>query len=189
MFTGSSVVERLREGDEKAFREIYLRYWKRLLLTAHRKVSSREEAEELVQNLFVSLWEKREEAVIENVERYLFTSLKYLVLNHIRSRMMEARYVSYAERTQSQKDNGTEASVALSDLAEALEAGLSCLPEKTMVIFKMNRQEHHSVKEIAQSLNLPTRTVEYHLSKALKALRIHLKEFVSFILIGFVSLV
>jgi RNA polymerase sigma-70 factor (family 1) len=183
LFSDSFLVEALHNGDEKAFKAIYQRYWKKLFYVAFRKGLSWEEAEELVQNLFVSLWEKRVEVSIEHLDRYLHTSLKYLVINLLRSKKMEAKYVLYGQQTFSQVDEGTEAIVALADLSDALEQGVARLPEKTRTIFKMNRLEHHSVKEISESLNLPSRTVEYHITQALKRLRLHLKDFVFSVLV------
>lgn len=183
-YADSILIEGLGKGDEKAFRAIYLRYWKKLFLVACRKASSREVAEELVQNLFVSLWEKREQVSIEHLERYLFTSIKYLVLNHLKSKIAEDRYLTHSREYFSGVDGGTEFSVALLDLSEALAKGVARLPEKTQTIFRLNRLEHNTVKEISRDLNLPPRTVEYHLTQALKSLRLHLKDFVLVLLLS-----
>jgi len=138
----------------------------------------------LVQNLFVSLWEKREEAAIEHLEKYLFTSIKYLVLNHLKSKIVEERYLAHSRQYASGIDAGTEAAVALHDLSEALERGVARLPLKTQTIFRLNRLEHNTVQEISRDLNLPSRTVEYHLTQALKSLRLHLKDFVLVLLLS-----
>ncbi len=174
----SFLVDALKEGDELAFKAIYRSYWKKLFYTALRKGASREEAEELVQNIFVSLWEKREVSSIEHLDRYLLTSLKYSIINLLRSKKIEENYVSNGARFLPQIDVGTEASLAFADLSVALEKGLACMPDKTRTIFKMNRLEYYTVKEISQSLNLPSRTIEYHLNRAIKSLRLHLKDFV-----------
>lgn len=84
------LIKLLMIGDGGAFEEIYRRYFTKLLRIAQFKIQSKEIAEELLQDLFISLWEKRSNIVIENLEAYLNTSLKYLIINHIRRQILQA---------------------------------------------------------------------------------------------------
>ena len=163
-------------GDGGAFEEIYRRYFNKLLRTAQFKIHSKEIAEELLQDLFISLWEKRDKIVIDNLEAYLNTSLKYLIINHIRRQLLQDRFIEYAANKNEPAETVDE-SIAFNELSVAIERSIEKLPEKTRQIFTLNRLEYKSVREISEQLSIPERTVEYHITQGLKILRLHLKEF------------
>ena len=172
------LVKLLRVGEQEAFEEIYRRYWQKLLRSSQLKIRSKEIIEELLQDLFISLWEKREKVSIENLEAYLTTSLKYLIINQIKKQMLQEKFIEYTFKKTNQADEVDE-SVAFNELSIAIEKTIEQLPEKTQKIFKLNRLEYKSVKEIAHKLNIPERTIEYHITQALKSLRVHLSEFIA----------
>lgn len=172
------LVKLLRVGEQDAFEEIYRRYWQKLLRSAQFKLRSKETIEEILQDLFISLWEKREKVLIENLEAYLNTSLRYLVINQIKKQILQEKFVEYSLKKNELTDDVDE-SVAFNELSIAIEKAIEQLPEKTQQIFRLNRLEYKSVKEIAVLLETPERTVEYHITQALKALRIHLREFIA----------
>jgi RNA polymerase sigma-70 factor (ECF subfamily) len=173
------LIKLLMVGDGGAFEEIYRRYFNRLLRTAQFKIQSKEVAEELLQDLFISIWEKRSTIVIDNLEAYLNTSLKYLIINHIRRQMLQDRFIEYSANKNERAETVDE-SIAFNELSVAIEKSIEKLPEKTRQIFILNRLEYKSVKEISEQLSIPERTVEYHITQGLKTLRIHLKEFMLF---------
>lgn len=174
------LVKLISKSDQGAFREIYRRYWKVLLITAIRKLGSQESAEELVQDIFVDIWSRREQVHIEDIKRYLFSAVKYKVLNCIKARLLREQHECTADTAyQSDPCQHTDNDLAYHDLYNAIEAGLVLLPEKSRIIFKLNRLENRSVREVAQLLNLPERTVEYHITQSLRLLRKHLREFVA----------
>jgi RNA polymerase sigma-70 factor (ECF subfamily) len=170
------LVRLLLVGDEGAFEEIYRRYFSKLLRTAQFKIQSKQIAEELLQDLFISLWEKRNKIIIDNLEAYLNTSLKYLIINHIRRQILQDRFMEYAAN-KPELSATVDESIAFNELSVAIEKSIEKLPEKTRQIFTLNRLEYKSVKEISELLSIPERTVEYHITQGLKTLRIHLKEF------------
>lgn len=172
------LVKLLRVGEQDAFEEIYRRYWQKLLRSAQFKLRSKETIEEILQDLFISLWEKREKVLIENLEAYLNTSLKYLIINQIKKQILQEKFVEYSLKKNELTDDVDE-SVAFNELSVAIEKAIEQLPEKTQQIFRLNRLEYKTVKEIAVLLETPERTVEYHITQALKALRIHLREFIA----------
>ncbi|GAB3986149.1 RNA polymerase sigma-70 factor [Spirosoma daeguense] len=165
----------LRTGDEAAFREIYLRYWKKLYAVARRKVESQDAVEELLQDIFLKLWERRGELRIERLDAYLFTAVRYAAINHIKSTMIQEKYAEYAYAHMPEASSATEEQMELDELMTVVEKQLNDLPEKTREIFKLNRLEYQSVKQISSHLNVPERTVEYHLSQAIKTLRTYLR--------------
>lgn len=172
------LVKLLRVGEQDAFEEIYRRYWQKLLRSAQFKIRSKETIEEILQDLFISLWEKREKVLIENLEAYLNTSLRYLIINQIKKQILQEKFIEYSLKRNELTDDVDE-SVAFNELSVAIEKAIEQLPEKTQQIFRLNRLEYKSVKEIAVLLETPERTVEYHITQALKALRIHLREFIT----------
>ncbi|GGD66683.1 DNA-directed RNA polymerase sigma-70 factor [Emticicia aquatilis] len=172
------LVKLLRVGEQDAFEEIYRRYWQKLLRSAQFKLRSKETIEEILQDLFISLWEKREKVLIENLEAYLNTSLRYLIINQIKKQILQEKFVEYSLKKNELTDDVDE-SVAFNELSVAIEKAIEQLPEKTQQIFRLNRLEYKSVKEISVLLETPERTVEYHITQALKALRIHLREFIT----------
>lgn len=167
----------LRTGDDKAFREIYQRYWKKMYSIAIRKIQSTDVVEEIVQDIFLRLWERRNSLQVDCLETYLFSSIRYAAINHIKSLLVQERYVDYANLHFNQASSTTDEQLALDDLMKAVEQQLNNLPEKTRQIFRMNRFEYQSIKEISTKLKVPERTVEYHLSQAIKSLRIYLRDY------------
>ena len=168
----------LQTGDEEAFQAIYRKYWHPLLVVARKKLYSQENAEELIQDLFVDLWERRETIQIEELKKYLFGAVKYKILNHIKALLIRQKYENFKNADLSDCDYHTENLLAYEDLNKALELGIAHLPDKTRQIFQLNRLENQSVRQISLQLSIPERTVEYHIMQSLRTLRFHLKEYV-----------
>ena len=168
----------LPTGHEGAFAEIYRRYGLVLLEQASRKTGSREAAEEIVQDIFTALWQRREHAAgIQKLPEYLGTAVKFRVINVIKNRYAHEDYAAYCRAVATEADHRTEHDVAAADLAGALQAGLTHLPSHTREIFQLSRFEHQTVPEIAGRLKLTPKAVEYHITRALKLLRVALKDF------------
>ena len=161
----------VKQDDEKAFEELYRRYWPTLVNTAYKKLSSREKAEDIVQNIFIDLYNRRStiELVI-SLSAYLNQALKFKILNEYRSDIIKTKYQHYLFFS----------SVCKNDLAYELDAKeleanvnrtLNALPEKCKQVFLLSRKENRSNKDISATLNITISTVEKHISKALRTLR------------------
>ncbi|UFH57136.1 sigma-70 family RNA polymerase sigma factor [Spirosoma sp. KNUC1025] len=174
--TDSTLLAYLKEGDEAAFQEIYFRHWRKLFIIAKTKLPSTESPEDFVQDLFVRLWEQRAFLLIDNLAAYLYTSLKHAIINRYKATLTQDKYVLYAQNLQA-SEHSTEEQIALSDLMASVEQHLNELPEKTRQIFRLNRLEYKSVREISAQLSIPERTIEYHINSALKILRPLLKDY------------
>ncbi|RAK02959.1 RNA polymerase sigma-70 factor (ECF subfamily) [Larkinella arboricola] len=172
------LVKLLQAGDTTAFQTIYRKYWQPLLAVARKKLYSQENAEELVQDLFVDLWERRGTIQIDDLKKYLFGAVKYKVLNHIKALLIRQKYEDFKNAKLADLDCHTEEVLAYNDLNKALETGIAHLPDKTRQIFRLNRLENQSVRQISASLRIPERTVEYHIMQSLRSLRSHLKDYV-----------
>ena len=173
----------LKEDRLNAFREIYKRYWKRLYGAAYKRLKSKEQAEEIVQELFTSLWVKRQSLQISTgVSAYLFSSVSHLVIDHYRKEMVRERYREAFVLTHPDADNSTEEAILLKDLTETIESEISQLPDKCRSVYELSRKEHKSNKEIASYLGISEKTVENHLTKALKRLQLGLSHYLGLLL-------
>jgi RNA polymerase sigma-70 factor (family 1) len=172
------LVKLLKSDNKEAFHEIYRRYWHPLFLVARRKLNSQENAEEIVQDIFTDLWIRRTGLQIDDLKRYLLKSVKYKVLNTIKARLVRHHYENQTILSASEANQCTEDELAYYDLHRAIEEALVMLPDKTEKIFRLNRLEQQSVSEISTLLNIPERTVEYHITQSLRVLRLHLRDFV-----------
>jgi len=174
------LVKLLKANDDAALKEIYLRYWRSLFLNAFNRVRAREVAEELVQNIFLSLWEKRQTAEIIRLECYLKTCIKYQTINYLKSKVLDRKYAEYLVQQTREEEGGGESVLLIHELNDAIDRAIRQLPPKTQIVFRLSRLENRTVREIAMSLNISEKAVEYHITQSLKMMRLHLKEFIFF---------
>lgn len=176
-WTDAALLEALALDDRGAFAELYERYWYQVFALAYRKLKSRETAEELVQELFATLWHKRAQHSIAQLEHYLLAAINRRVLGYIRAHRVRSHYASYCRTVLTAATHDTEETMAATDLAAAFSRGVELLPAKSREVFRLSRLEHQSVEEIASRLDVTPKAVEYHLTKSLKLLRTYLREF------------
>lgn len=175
-YSDDQLIAALAADDHDAFAELYNRYWSVLYQLARQKLRDAEVAEELVQELFISLWTKRHTANIRELRPYLFTALRFSIINHIESQMVHGRFVTYYESFLRQSGAVSANTLELDDLTQSIETSLRELPEKTQQVFRLSRFDQQTIPEIAQLLGLSEKTVEYHLSNALKTVRAGLRQ-------------
>lgn len=183
----AALAQALRQGNEQAFAEIYNRYGFALIEQAFRKVNSRETAEEIVQDLFTTLWHKRETADIQKLREYLGSAVKYRVINLIKTKLTHQDYVAYCRSLATEADHRTEQDLTAADLSGALHSGLAHLPAPARAVFQLSRLEHQTVPQIAIRLKLSPKAVEYHLTRALKLLRVALKDFLVLLVFAYLA--
>jgi RNA polymerase sigma-70 factor (ECF subfamily) len=174
--TERELLEDLRAGRKDAFEEIFKRYWQQLYHTAFNKLQSHAEAEEIVQNIFSGLWEKRKTILIDKLDWYLHTSVRNRVINLIRHKITERKYCDFYMGFMPNASEVTENKVLYNDLSDAVEVAMKNLPQKSRIVFKLNRMEGRSIPEIANRLKLSEKAIEYHLTKSLKAMRVQLRD-------------
>jgi RNA polymerase sigma-70 factor (family 1) len=164
-----------------AFEQIYYKYWSDLYKYAYNILRNKVVCEEIIQETFFSLWTKRQELQItHSIAAYLFTAVKFQTINYIRSEKVKREYAaSYAEFKKRSFDNSIEENIHLLDLKGLIENEVSKLPEKCQQIFRLSRNEHQSIKNIADLLNISHKTVENQLTRALRQLRSSLGQFFS----------
>ena len=171
-YSDSELLDLLRSGDRSAFSEIYNRYWKNIFTVASNKIGQLEEAEEIVQDIFISLWNRREEIVItSNLNAYLAVSAKYRVIKILAKRNQYNKYAIHSQNHIPLTANSTEDWFEFVELRSRLEILVSKLPEKCRLVYKASREDGYSQKQISAEFGISEKTVEAHISKALKSLR------------------
>ena len=179
------LLHQLSQDNVGAFKDIYDHYWHKMYLAALKKTQSNDVAEELVQEIFSKIWERRHNLNIENLETYLFTALKYAVISHIRTIIKSRQNENIDIYADTFTTNNDENPQSTWDLQTALDSALRFLPDKTRLIFEMSRYDDMPHREIANQLDISEKAVEYHITQALKLLRVQLKEFMPLIFFFF----
>lgn len=147
-------------------------------------LKDQEEAEDVVQKLFVKLWEKRKEIEIwKDVKSYLYRSTYNASLNELKRIKRHTMYETVNKEKGFQSDNDSSATVISSELEEKIENALQTLPEKCGEVFRLSRFKELSYKEIAEKLEISVKTVENHMGKALKLMRVELEEYLPAIIV------
>lgn len=166
------LLELLKKGDDKAFTAMYNRYWDRLLFIAGIKFRDLAIAEEMVQDVFLDLWKRREELdITTGLEPYLAVSIKYKVINAQAKLKRAMEYQQYAVHHTPIQGDDTEEWLRFKELKHKLSRLVSALPEKCRITYQLSREEGLSQNEIAARLNVSKKAVEANLSRALKSLR------------------
>lgn len=173
--TDVQLTELFTLGDIDAFEEIYNRYWLKLYSAAYKRIKERATAQEIVQDFFTSFWINREQVKIQtSLQGYLFTSIKYLVLNYKRAQAVRNSYAEILLMVNNSFDNSTEENYNYKELLERVETEVNQLPPKCRNVFELSRKQYKTNKEIAQLMGISEKTVENHLTKALRYLRVNL---------------
>lgn len=170
----SDLVEALRKGEPQAMEEIYELYWRNLLAVAFGIMGNKDDAQEIVQRVFINLWDKRERLTINNLSAYLATSVRYTIYSQIQSNTRKKEVSRIYLEKREEKEDGEEKIHAIF-LKKYIEGIVDKLPTKCKLVFIYSRNYGKSIPEIALELNIAEKTVESHLRKALKRLRVSLK--------------
>jgi RNA polymerase sigma-70 factor, ECF subfamily len=170
-YSESELVFLLQGGEITAFNELYERNWKLLYRVAYRSVCSQDEAMDLVQNVFVTLWDTRTNLRADkSVSAYLFTILKNNIINFYRRQNLSKAAVEKLTPLK-QEAPSTEEAFYAKELSLQINSEIALLPNKMQEIFILSRKEHRSVAEISAQLKISPRTVKNQLSNALRILR------------------
>lgn len=179
-----TLISLLREGSQEAYTEIYNRYKWLLHVHAYKKLGDRDEANDLVQELFTALWLKREDIYLNTtLSAYLYTAVRNRVLNRIEHLQVESKYVDSLLDYAGNHVAGTDHRVRENQLNDIIEKEIAALPAKMREVFELSRKSHLSHKEIAAQLHISEQTVTKQIKNALKVLRVRLGLIVYIILI------
>lgn len=179
-------IKAVRESDKEAFRKIFDTYYEPLLRFAYRYLKSNAEAEGVVQDVFLWVWEKREKWHVEGaLKTYLFRAVKYKALDRLRQEDLKKKYTH--ERSLWQQKS-VQPLVEIKGEADdekfnrIAQEAIEDLPERARIIYKMSRLEGLTYNEIADVLEISPKTVESQMSRALDILRTKLSKYLSVLL-------
>lgn len=160
----------LKADDEAALTIIYKRYWASLFSAAYNILKDRQACEDIIQELFIKLWDCRAEVQISvSLKAYLYASVRYGVYRQIKTGSVRSEiFDDLIERLHTPTAYG---SIEHKELLLQINRVIDTLPDKCREVYKLSREECLSHKQIATQLNISTKTVENHLTKALRELR------------------
>jgi RNA polymerase sigma-70 factor (ECF subfamily) len=162
----------LKAGDDRAFTAIYDRYFWLLHVHAYKWLRNREDAKDIIHELFSTLWSKRETLAPENkLAPYLYASVRNRIFNQLARDKYAVQYVDKLESFLKQGECITDHLVRERMLMEVIERSISEMPRRMRDVFEMSRKQQLSHKEIAEKLDISEETVRKHIHHALKILR------------------
>lgn len=183
--TDDDLILLISEGNTAAFAEVYLRYWSKLYNSAYKRLRNNELCEEIIQDVFTKLWERRGQISFNTgLSNYLYTAVKYAVIDFFRKELLKQKFVDYAHH-QELADNSNEEHILLVDLKQHVEKVIASLPLKCRSVYQLSRLENKSNKEISALLNISEKTVEGHLTNAIRFLKVSLAGFVLLLISGY----
>jgi RNA polymerase sigma-70 factor (ECF subfamily) len=173
--TDKELLEKIARKDGRALGLLHARYYASLCAAAYKRTGDEAITEEIVQDVFVVLWEKAEKLDPEGeVKNYLFATLRNKVLYELRSRMVKMNLAALFEPVSEVDVTDASHLLQAKELEQRLHLVIEELSPQSREAFKLSRFEHMSYKMIAEHMNISVATVEKHISKALSVLR---KEF------------
>ncbi|MBO9728264.1 MAG: RNA polymerase sigma-70 factor [Chitinophaga sp.] len=162
------------DRDAVAFTILYERYWEKLVTIAYLRLQCTMDAQEVVQEVFLDIWKRSENIQIRHTfNTYISAALKYKILTLLAKRKNEMSRQAMIDLRET--DSSTEQWLSYQQLRDDLESTVQSLPEKCRLVFRLSREKGLSEKQIAETLNISIKTVESHMSRALKTLRTSLR--------------
>lgn len=162
----------IAKGDENSFAKLYDIFWPELLQHLLRKVTDVQAAEDIIHDLFVSLWNRRATILeIESIPAYLYSACRYRVFSYYRKSMLISRSDYELEEDMADDERPLDERLYYRYLLDIVDKEVEKLPEKCRQIFRLSRYSYLSNKEIAEKLAISESTVENHINKAIKKLR------------------
>ncbi len=173
-----NTIKRYKNGDTGAFDVIFHHYSKRIYQIAIGLLKDEALAEDIVQDVFLKLWLKRENVDPElTFDNYIFTVTYNTIHNVIKRHSIKTRKVARLLQEAPEFTDDTDADLVYNELSELASKVIEKLPPKRKTVYKLSRQEGMKIREIAEKLNISKRTAENHLARALKYLKEELSRY------------
>lgn len=165
------LLAKVKQGDERAFRDLFDAYYKYLTVTAYRYLHDGEKAKDMAQDAFVELWNRRDSLTITTgLKAYLRQAVVNKCLNYIK-REKRMDFSENAMLPETPTVPAAADNLEYEDTRSLIQTAIDALPERCRIIFCMSRFDEKSHKEIAAELGISTKTIENQMTRALKALR------------------
>lgn len=185
LYTDSELIHLLKTDDTKAFSEIYLRFGELLYKQAYHVLRDREDAKDIVQDIFTALWNKRSGLQINNLAGYLYIANRNQVIKLMAHKKISTVYFDWLQAVTQDVSDVADHAFLEKQLQELVEDEVGKLPSKMRLVFNLSRKAHLSHKEIAARLHLSEATVKTQVKNALRILRNKLEAFLYAILLLF----
>jgi RNA polymerase sigma-70 factor (family 1) len=166
----------MSSDDQEAFTLLYRHYWKDLFITAAKVLRGKEEAADVVQDVFLSLWNRRHELNIEgSLAAYLQTSVRYKAIHYIEKNITRRDYLAlFTDVAVNALPPSAEIRLQLKEVQQAIHDTVARMPPKMQEVYRLSRQEHLSHKEIADRLGISAETVKKHIQHAIHMIKLTL---------------
>ena len=187
--TSTAIIRTLAPKGVVAFEQLFKMHFRGLHAYAYTIVKDDAVAEDIVQNVFFKVWEKRELLEIESSHKaYLYKAVYHDSLNYLKHKKVKAAHAMHVVRQANDKVENTSGKVLTTELKERIHGALNELPEQCRTVFQMSRFEGLKYREIADEMGLSVKTIENQMGKALKLLRLKLVDFLPLILLSLISI-
>jgi RNA polymerase sigma-70 factor (ECF subfamily) len=181
-----SVLSALRDNQESALEMLFRTYYTSLCRYAYSFLHDRDEAEEVVQQTFLGVWDRRQGLSIQtSIKAYLYTMVRNSCLNVIKHDRVKQVHELHAKAQGEPVSNNASELMIATELESRIYESMKALPEQCRLVFQLSRFEQLSYAEIATQLNISVKTVENQIGKALKIMRSQLKEYLPLLLLFF----
>lgn len=169
----NELIALMSQHDKRAFDQIYDRYWEKLFLFLVKVIKNEDDAQDLVQEIFVSLWLRRDNLpVIDSLSAYLFTAARYKGLSYIQANINKNNYLKSLADFLSQPDYSPDQYQAAKELEEVIARKVEGLPSKMRLVYSLSRTEGLSHKQISEKLAISDKTVKKQINNALNQIRL-----------------
>lgn len=179
LLSDKQLFKEVSEGNEQAFQQLYNRYYQRIYSFAVKVVKSTHVAEEVVQEVFIRLWEQRELlSEVKSPDNYLFIVIRNHVFNHLRTAANELNRREQLWEAFQQRVADEATTLEAQEAEQFLDLLLAKLSPQQRIIFRMSREEGFSHQQIADELHLSKNTVKKHIANSLKIFKTHLRNYI-----------
>jgi len=165
--------------DKETFEAAYHLYWEKVYAVCYNQIRETEPAKGMVQDIFKSLWERREELELDKIENYLVRAAKFKAFEYIRNKVSRKQHVTVKLQGDNMQSNCTEERVLYNNLKEKVNVLVDTLPPQCKKVYRMSREDGLGNKEIASLLLITERAVEYHITRANSMLKLKLSGYYS----------
>jgi len=183
MLSDQELTALLNEGDQLAFTEIYRKYWEKIYSSAYRRLKDKEQCQDIVQNVFAALWDRRSEVIIKGLSAYLHTAIRFQIIKYVTRKPQNAELIESFENLISSPVQ-TDNQVFEKEIIELLDLYIAALPRKRKEIFLLYHLEGISTSQIAEKLGISQKTVQNQINTVNQALRIRLQNLLIVIIVS-----
>lgn len=181
-FTDSELLIQLKIGNHSAYTEVYHRYYYLIFLFAFKKLRDEELTKDFVQELFVNLWNKKDNLSENgNLSSYLYITVRSRILDYFAHQKVEHKYLDFLRTYQISTYEKTDHLIREKELSSYIEKEIQALPRKMRQIFELSRKEHLTHKEIAERLETSEHNISKQIANALKIFRTKFSSIIPFI--------